>query len=84
MPPQLIDSSGPAFSFGLVSEDTAQPPSHIAIDGFKDVGRTMLEVLEPPFQCAIQIRTDGFHTSSIIASGLTPYGVFEFTQALLA
>jgi hypothetical protein len=67
-----------------VSKDTAQPPSHIAIDGFKDVGRTVLEVLEPPFQCEIQIRADGFHTSSIVARGLTPYGVFEFTQAFLA
>ena len=80
----LIDPSGPAFSFGSASEDTAQPPSHIAIDGFKDVERTMLEVLEPPFQCEIQIRADGFHTSSIVASGLAPYGVFEFAQALLA
>ena len=45
---------------------------------------TMLEVHIPAFQCAIQIRADGSHTSSIIASGLAPYSVFEFIQALLA
>src|ERR1700732_4298790 len=44
----------------------------------------MLEVPKPAFQCEIQIRADGFHTSSIVASGLAPYGVFEFIQALLA
>src|ERR1700681_3386320 len=45
---------------------------------------TMLEVHIPAFQCSIQIRADGSHTSSIIASGLAPYSVFEFIQALLA
>src|SRR6202030_672580 len=45
---------------------------------------TMLEVHIPAFQCQIQIRADGFHTSSITSSGLAPYGVFEFIQALLA
>ncbi len=45
---------------------------------------TVLEVLKPAFQCAVQIRADGFHTSSIVASGLAPYGLLEFIQALLA
>ena len=44
----------------------------------------MLEVPKPAFQCEIQIRADGSYTSSIAASGLAPYGVFEFIQALLA
>src|SRR6202162_2540749 len=44
----------------------------------------MLEVPEPAFQCQIQIRADGFHTSSITASGLASYGGFEFIQPLLA
>ena len=79
----LIDTSSPAFSFRLASEDAAQPPSHIAVDGLEDAGRTMLEVLKPAFQCEIHIRADGFHTSSIVASGLAPYGVLEFIQALL-
>ena len=74
----LIGPFSPAFSFRLASEDAAQPPSHIAVDGLLDVGRTMLEVLKPAFQCEIHIRADGFHTSSIVASGLAPYGVFEF------
>ena len=45
---------------------------------------TVLEVPKPAFQCEIQIRADGSYTSSIAASGLAPYGVFEFIQALLA
>ena len=45
---------------------------------------TVLEVPKPAFQCQIQFRADGFHTSSIVASGLAPHGVFEFIQALLA
>src|ERR1700692_1362861 len=45
---------------------------------------TGLEVPKPAFQCQIQIRADGFHTSSIVASGLAPYRLFEFIQALLA
>ena len=49
-----------------------------------DVGRTMLEVPEPAFQCEVHIRADGFHTPSIVASGFAPYGLFEFIQALLA
>ncbi len=44
----------------------------------------MLEVLKPAFRCEIHIRADGFHTSSIVAPGLAPYGVFEFIQAFLA
>ena len=44
----------------------------------------MLEILVPAFQCRIQIRTDGFYTSATAASGLTPYGVFEFIEAFLA
>jgi hypothetical protein len=44
----------------------------------------MLEVLIPTFQGRIQIRTDGFHTSSTAASGLAPDGVFEFIVAFLA
>ena len=68
----------------MASEDAAQPPSHIAVDGLIDVGRSMLEVPEPAFQCEIHIRADGFHTPSIVAPGLAPYGVFEFIQALLA
>ena len=48
------------------------------------MGRTMFEVPKPSLQGEIQIRADGFHTSSIVASGLAPYGVFEFIQALLA
>ena len=78
----LIDTSSPAFSFRLASEDAAQPPSHIAVDGLEEVGRTMLEVLKPAFQCEIHIRADGFHTPSIVAPGLAPYCVFEFIQAL--
>jgi hypothetical protein len=54
----LIDTSRTAFSFRLASEDAAQPPSHIAIDGLLDVGCTMLEVLKPAFQCEIHIRAD--------------------------
>ena len=46
--------------------------------------RTVLEVHKPAFQCEIQIRAYGFHTSSIAASSLAPYGVFEFILALLA
>ena len=48
------------------------------------MGRAMLEILVPAFQCRIQIRTDGFYTSATAASGLTPYGVFEFIEAFLA
>src|SRR6201995_3512157 len=44
----------------------------------------MLEVPKPAFQCQIQIRADGFHTSSIAASSLAPYRLFEFIHALLA
>jgi hypothetical protein len=67
-----------------MSEDAAQPPSHIPVDRLVDVGRTMLEVPKPAFQCEIHIRADGFHTPSVVASGLAPYGVLEFIQALLA
>jgi hypothetical protein len=80
----LIDTSSPAFSFCLASEDAAQPSSHIAVDGLMDVGCTMFEVPKPAFQCEIHIRAEGFHTPSIVASGLAPYCVFEFVQALLA
>ena len=45
---------------------------------------TVLEVPKPAFQCEIQIRADGFHTASIVASGFAPYRVFKFIQALLA
>ena len=48
------------------------------------MGRAMLEILVPAFQCRIQIRTEGFYTSAAAASGLTPYGVFEFIEAFLA
>src|ERR1700675_1570890 len=44
----------------------------------------MLKIPEPAFQCQIQIRADGLHTSSIAASGFAPYGILEFTQALFA
>ena len=80
----MIVSFGPAFSFHPAPQDTAQPPSHIAIGGLQDTRPTMLEVPKPAFQCQIQIRANGFQTSSIIASGLAPDGVFEFVQALLA
>ena len=80
----MIHFSGPPFAFVLTSKDVAQSPSHIAIDCFKDLGRTVLEILIPPFQCQIQIGADGFHTSAIVASGLAPYGVFKFVHALLA
>jgi len=74
----MIHFAGPSLAFVLASKDAAQPPSHIAVDCFKDVGRAMLEVLIPSFQCQIQIRADGFDTSAIVASGLAPYCVFEF------
>ena len=45
---------------------------------------TVLEVAKPAFECPIQIRADGLHASSIAASGLVPYCLFEFIQALLA
>ena len=80
----LIDSSGPAFPFGLSSQDAAQPSPHVAIDALKDMRGAMLEVLIPAFQCRIQIRTDGFHTSCTVAAALAPYGVFEFIEAFLA
>ena len=48
------------------------------------MGRTVFEVPKPALQCEIQILADGLHTSSIVASGLAPYCVFEFIQALLA
>ena len=44
----------------------------------------MLKIPEPAFQCEIQIRADGLHTSSIAASGFAPYGVLELIQALFA
>jgi hypothetical protein len=50
----------------------------------KDVRHTVLEVHKPVFQCEIQIRANGFHTTSIVALSLAPYGVFEFIQPLLA
>src|SRR5271166_2015379 len=80
----MIFSFGPAFPFHPAPEDTAQSPSHIAINGLQDMRPTVLEVPKPAFQCEIQIRADGFHTSSIVASGFAPYRVFEFIQALLA
>ena len=80
----MIYSCGPAFSFASAPEDTAQPPSYIAVYGLKDMWRTMLEILKPSLQREIQIHADGFHTSSIVASGLAPYRVFEFIQALFA
>src|SRR3984957_2949740 len=50
----------------------------------KTCGTLCWKYTYPAFQCAIQIRADGSHTSSIIASGLAPHSVFEFIQALLA
>jgi hypothetical protein len=83
-PAELIDPSGSAFPFGLSFKDAAQPPTHIAIDALKDMGRTMLEELIPAFQRRIQIRAYGFHVSSTVAPALAPYGVFEFIEAFLA
>lgn len=79
-----LSESKSALSFRPPSEDAAQPSSHVTLDRGKDVGLTVLEVLIPAFQCSVQIDAVGFHTSSIVASGLAPYCVFEFVQAFLA
>jgi len=43
--------SAPTLAFALASKDAAQPPSHIAVDCFKDLERGVLEVLIPPLWC---------------------------------